>query len=114
MAELRRHFIINQLDLNELNLVLAQIADRMDQLEGYRGKGEFKTIPKSTQAASVSTDLARYGDVITYADSAADTAATSAASGVLAGTVVTIRVNTLKCYDEDNGTTVIHGFGDVP
>ena len=110
MAEVRRHFMINQLDLNELNLVLAQIADRMDQLEGYRGKGEFKTIPKSTQAASVSTDLARYGDVITYADTAADTVA----AGVFAGTVVTIRANTIKCYDEDNGTTVIHGFGDVP
>lgn len=109
MTELRRVYRINSSDLGELNRVLADMADRMDQLEGYRGKGDFKTIPASTQGASASTDLARYGDVITYADSAAS----SAAGGVFGSVIVTIQANTLKIYAVDDGVTVIHGMGDV-
>ena len=105
MTELRRVYRINSSDLGELNRVLADMADRMDQLEGYRGKGDFKTIPKSSQGASVSTDLARYGDVITYAD--------SAAGGVFGSVIVTISANTLKIYAIDSPTTLLHGMGDV-
>ncbi len=109
MTEVRRVYRINSSDLGELNRVLADLADRMDQLEGYRGKGDFKTIPSSTQGASASTDLARYGDVITYADSAAGTAA----GGVFSSVVVTISANTLKIYAVDSPTTVLHGMGNV-
>jgi hypothetical protein len=109
MTELRRIYRVNSPDLGELNRVLADMADRMDQLEGYRGKGDFKTIPSSSQGASESTDLARYGDVITYADSAAS----SAAGGVFGFVIVTISANTLKIYAQDDGVTVLHGMGDL-
>ena len=105
MTELRRVYRVNSSDLGELNRVLADMADRMDQLEGYRGKGDFKTIPASTQGASVSTDLARYGDVITYAD--------SAAGGVFGSVIVTISANTVKIYAQDSPATILHGMGDV-
>lgn len=104
MAEVRRHFILNQLDVNELNRVLAQIADRMDQLEGYRGKGEFKTIPSSEQAAVLSTDLARYGQAVTYTDAKVD--------GIFGSLIVTISATTIKVYSSD-GLTLLHGFGDL-
>lgn len=109
MPELRRIYRVNSTDLGELNRVFADMADRLDQLEGYRGKGDFKTIPKSSQAASASTDLARYGQVITYADSAAS----AAAGGVFGSVIVTISANTLKIYAQDDGTTVLHGMGNV-
>jgi len=38
MAESKRIYRISSLDLNEINRILAQIADRLDELEGYRGK----------------------------------------------------------------------------
>ncbi len=105
MTELRRVYRINSSDLGELNRVLADLADRMDQLEGYRGKGDFKTIPSSAQGASASTDLARYGDVITYAD--------AAAGGVFGSVIVTISANTLKIYAVDDSATILHGMGNV-
>ena len=105
MTELRRIYRVNSADLGELNRVLADLGDRLDQLEGYRGKGDFKTIPKSSEGASATTDLARYGDVITYAD--------SAAGGVFGSTIVTISANTLKIYAGDSATTVLHGMGNV-
>ena len=109
MTELRRVYRINSSDLGELNRVLADMADRMDQLEGYRGKGDFKTIPSSAEGASASMDLARYGDVITYADSAS----ASAAEGMFGGVIVTISANTLRIYATDDGTTILHGMGDL-
>ena len=109
MTEVRRIYRVNSSDLGELNRVLADLGDRLDQLEGYRGKGDFKTIPSSKQAASATTDLARYGDVITYADAAAGTAA----GGVFGSVIVTISANTLKIYAIDSPTTLLHGMGDV-
>ena len=105
MTEVRRIYRVNSADLGEMNRVLADLGDRLDQLEGYRGKGDFKTIPASTQGASASTDLARYGDVITYAD--------SAAGGVFGSVIVTISANTLKIYAVDDGVTILHGMGNV-
>ena len=105
MTELRRVYRINSSDLGELNRVLADMADRMDQLEGYRGQGDFKTMPSSTVGARYTTDLARYDDVITYAD--------AAAGGVLSSVIVTISANTLKIYAQDDSETVLHGMGDV-
>jgi hypothetical protein len=96
MPEVRRIYRVNSPDLGELNRVLADLADRMDQLEGYRGKGDFKTIPSSTQGASSNTDLARYGDVITYADS-----------------VTGQPTATLKIYAGDSPTTILHGMGSL-
>jgi len=109
VTELRRVYRINSSDLGELNRVLADMADRMDQLEGYRGKGDFKTMPSSIVGARLTTDLARYDDVIVYADAAAS----SAAGGVFGGVVVTISANTLRVYAQDDGVTVLHGMGDV-
>jgi len=100
MAEVRRIYRVNSSDLGELNRVLADLADRMDQLEGYRGKGDFKTIPSSAQGASASTDLARYGDAITYADTAVGASASKPTA-------------TLKIYAGDSPTTVLHGMGNV-
>jgi hypothetical protein len=100
MPELRRLYRVNSSDLGELNRVFADLADRMDQLEGYRGKGDFKTIPSSAQGASVSTDLARYGDAITYADSAVGAAAGQPTA-------------TLKIYAGDSPTTILHGMGNL-
>ena len=105
MPEVRRIYRVNSSDLGELNRLLADLADRMDQLEGYRGKGDFKTIPSSAQGASSATDLTRYGDVITYVD--------SAAGGVFGSVIVTVSANTLKIYAIDSPTTVLHGMGDI-
>lgn len=105
MPEVRRIYRVNSSDLGELNRVLADLADRMDQLEGYRGKGDFKTIPSSAQAASTSTDLARYGQAITYTD-------TKVAS-IFGSVIVTISANTLKVYALDDAETLLHGMGDV-
>ena len=109
MPEVRRIYRVNSSDLGELNRLLADLADRMDQLEGYRGKGDFKTIPSSAQGASASTDLARYGDVITYVDSAAG----SAAGGAFNSVIVTVSANTLKIFAQDSPTTVLHGMGNI-
>ena len=111
MPEVRRHFLVNQLDVNELNRVLAQIADRMDQLEGYRGKGDFKTVPSSAQAATGTTDLTQYGQVVTTTE--IESIADSRVDTKLGAVIVTLHCNTLKVYDVDDGVTIIHGFGDV-
>jgi len=109
MTELRRVYRVNSSDAEELNRVLAQIADRQDELEGYRGKGEFLTIPSSAEGASAATDLARYGDVISYADAASS----EAAGGIFLGVIVTVSANTVVVYAQDDGVTVLHGMGDV-
>lgn len=42
MAEARYIYHLNRLDLNELNFILSQLADRLDQMEGYKGRPQFK------------------------------------------------------------------------
>jgi hypothetical protein len=34
---------IGSLNLQQINLVLSQISDRLDQIEGYRGSPKFKS-----------------------------------------------------------------------
>jgi len=38
MPESKRIYRVSSLDLAEINRVLSQIADRLDELEGYRGQ----------------------------------------------------------------------------
>lgn len=39
MAESKRIYRISSLDVNEINRILGQLADRLDELEGFRGEG---------------------------------------------------------------------------
>jgi hypothetical protein len=54
MPEARRYWRINNMDINEINTVLNQIADRFDQLEGYRGTPTFLSaaVGKSADSSS--------------------------------------------------------------
>lgn len=104
MTEVRRIYRINTASAEELNLVLSQIGDRMDQLEGFRGKGNFLVAPSSEQQATGGTDLARYDQVITYAD--------SKVSGIFGSTIVTVSANSVKVYAQDDDT-LLHGFGEL-
>jgi uncharacterized radical SAM superfamily Fe-S cluster-containing enzyme len=48
MAESKRIYRIASMDLGEINRVLAQIQDRLDELEGFRGeptiRNDFKVV----------------------------------------------------------------------
>jgi hypothetical protein len=105
--EIRR--IYRASSVEEMNFVLSQIADRLDQLEGFRGKGNFLVAPSSEAQATDSTDLARYDQVISYADAAS----AAAASGIFGGVIVTVSANTIRCYAQDDGVTILHGMGDL-
>lgn len=109
MAEVRRHFIVNQLDVNELNRVLAQIADRMDQLEGYRGQGDFITAPKSSDPATAGTELTRFDQLITVTE--VDERASSAASSAI-DAITTLTVDCVKVTDSSDSTVILHQFGN--
>lgn len=108
MPEIRRIYRVDTNDPEGINRVLADLADRLDQLEGFRGKGNFLVIPSSAEGAAGSTDLARYGDVITYSTAAASSAASAAVAEI-----VTISVNTVEVYAQDDEDTILHGMGDV-
>jgi uncharacterized protein YbjT (DUF2867 family) len=108
MTEIRRIYRVDTNDPEGINRVLADLADRLDQLEGYRGKGRFLLIPSADQGATGSTDLARYGDVITFSTAAASSAASAAVAAI-----VTISVNTVEVYAQDDPDTILHGMGDV-
>ena len=41
VREARRSFRLNSLSLEELNFMLAQLGDRLDELEGRRGTPKF-------------------------------------------------------------------------
>ena len=49
MPEVRRIYRLNSASVEELNFVLSQLGDRLDQLEGFRGKGNFLVAPSSEQ-----------------------------------------------------------------
>jgi len=104
MPEVRRIYRLNSASVEELNFVLSQLGDRLDQLEGFRGKGNFLVAPSSEQQATGSTDLARYDQVITYTD--------AKVSGIFGSTIVTVSANSIKVYAQDDDT-LLHGFGDL-
>ena len=43
VREARRSFRLNSLSLEELNFMLAQLGDRLDELEGRRGTPKFRS-----------------------------------------------------------------------
>lgn len=70
MRENRRTYRITAASVQEINFVLAQIADRMDQVEGFRGTPSFKAAPnmggnavRNVGSPSVATDAAILGNV---------------------------------------------------
>lgn len=72
MNEARRIYHINSSDTNEINYILDQIAERLDQMEGYRGNPEFKADinfggNKGTNAGTALglSDVATLGNVST-------------------------------------------------
>jgi hypothetical protein len=104
MTEIRRIYRLNAATPEEINLVLSQIGDRLDQLEGFRGKGNFLVAPSSEQQATGGTDLARYDQVITYTD--------AQVSGIFGSTIVTVSANSVKVYAQSDAM-LLHGFGDL-
>ena len=70
MTELRRIYRVNSPDLGELNRVLADMADRLDQMEGFRDTPHFRDAPnmggnRATNLAEgvASTDAAAKGQI---------------------------------------------------
>lgn len=106
MTEARRVYRVTGNTAEEINRILSLLADRLDELEGFRGQGNFLKPPTSQADATNTAELARYGQVITISQSYATSA--------VASIIVTLRANTLKIYAQDDGTTVLHGMGDVP
>jgi len=104
MPEVRRIYRLNSASVEELNFVLSQLGDRLDQLEGFRGKGNFLIAPSSEAQATEDTDLARYDQVISYTDTAVE--------GIFGSTIVTVSANSIKVYAQDDDT-LLHGFGDL-
>lgn len=70
MSEVRRIYRVNSADLGELNRVLADMSDRLDQMEGFRDNPHFRATPnmggnKVTNAreGTESTDVAVKGQL---------------------------------------------------
>lgn len=110
MTEVRQLYRIGALnpdDPSEINRYLKDIADRLDQLEGFRGQGIFKTAPKSEQVASGAAELIRLEEAQNTAQGAASEAASEAVSNISELNVV-LSLDGLIVKDDD-GTT-IHSF----
>jgi len=43
MSEVKTFYHISSLTLQEINLVLSQLGNRLDQIEGYRGEPIFRS-----------------------------------------------------------------------
>jgi len=89
VAEQRRVYRINSSNPDEINRVLSEIAERMDQLEGYRGQGDFKTVPISQQQADANTEVLRFDqyDLSDKLDKGGDGGLDFAASDITASTI---------------------------
>lgn len=57
MSDAKRIYRIHSLDLAEINRVLAQIADRLDELEGFRGtptiRDDFKVVAEDDEDVTI-------------------------------------------------------------
>jgi len=121
LTESRRVYRVTGNSPEEINRMFAMFADRLDELEGYRGQGVFKTVPKSEQSASDSSELIRLGEAQTEASDAASSAATSAVASISAINAV-LQVYGLKVihadgyigvYAKDDSSVMLHGMGDI-
>ncbi len=50
MAESKKIYRISSLNLSEINLILSQLGDRLDQMEGYRGNPVLRSDTTLTQS----------------------------------------------------------------
>jgi len=60
MTQLREQYKLHNVSITELNKIFWQLSNRLDELEGYRGQGTFRTVPKSDEQATEDDELVRY------------------------------------------------------